>query len=149
MSTKSVLNDLIETLADGREGFAKGAEKLSDDGRDDLARTFRELSEQRSRFADELRQVGRQLGEDIDETGSLGGALHRGWMSIKDALSGDDPGGVLDAAEQGEDHAKSEYADALDGDDLPPQVRVVVERQAGEISAAHERVRELRDAHTV
>ena len=37
-------------------------------------------------------------------------------MALKDALSSDDPQGVLDAAEQGEDHAVKEFQSALDAD---------------------------------
>ena len=72
------------------------------------------------------------------------GALHRGWMSIKDAVSGDDAKGVLDAAEQGEDHAKSEYADALKSD-ISAHLRTVVERQATQVKLVHDEVKALRD----
>ena len=35
----AVTKDLIQTLEDGREGFATGAEKLAADGETDLATT--------------------------------------------------------------------------------------------------------------
>lgn len=143
---EKVTKDLIETLEDGREGFTKGAEKLTDIGRSDVAGTFRELASQRATFAKELRDLAQQYGDNIEEDGSMLGALHRGWMSIKDAVNGDDPDGVLDAAEQGEDHAKSEYKDALDSD-ISAHLRAVVERQQTEINAAHDRVKALRDAN--
>ena len=143
---EKVTKDLIETLEDGREGFTKGAEKLDDIGRADVAATFRELAGQRATFAQELRDLAQQYGDNIEEDGSLLGALHRGWMSIKDAVNGDDPEGVLDAAEQGEDHAKSEYQDALDAE-ISPHLRTVVQRQQADIIAAHDRVKALRDAN--
>ncbi len=52
---------------------------------------------------------------------------------------------MLDAAEMGEDHAIKEYDKALDAD-ISPGLRTVVQRQATEVKAAHDKVRALRDA---
>lgn len=141
---EKVTQDLIETLEDGKTGFTKAADKLVDSDRPDLAGRFREFADQRARLADELRRLAAQYGDHIDEDGSLAGALHRGWMAIKDAVAGDGPEGVLDAAEQGEDHAMSEYADALAAD-ISAHLREVVERQQREVGAVHDEVRALRD----
>ena len=141
---EKVTKDLIETLEDGKAGFAKAAEQLADTDRADLAPRFHELSAQRGRFADELRQLAAQYGDPIDEDSSLAGSLHRGWMAIKDAVTGDNAVHVLAAVEQGEDHAKSEYSDALD-EELSPHLRTVVERQQREILTVHDEVRALRD----
>ena len=147
MSTDAaVTRDLLETIEDGKEGFAKGAEKLADSDRPELAATFRELSEQRAKFASELQGMAQAYGDDIRESGSLAGVQHRGWMSLKDALAGTDPEGVLDVAEQGEDHAVSVYETAL-AQDISGDLRAVVERQFTEVRAAHNRVRSLRSAH--
>lgn len=143
---EAVTKDLLETLADGEEGFAKGADKLDDTESAEIAATFRKLSGQRAQFAAELRELARQYGDEVDSSGSVAATFHRGWMAIKDAVSGSDPKGVLDAAEQGEDHAVGEYEDAL-AKDLSPTMRTVVERQANEVRAAHDEVRRLRDAH--
>jgi uncharacterized protein (TIGR02284 family) len=59
-------------------------------------------------------------------------------------LTGDDAHPVLAAAESGEDHAVSEYEDAL-AMDLPSQVRELVARQAVEVRAAHDVVKAMRD----
>ncbi len=145
MSTEGVIKDLIETLEDGRKGFESGAEKLAGSDRPDWARTFRQYSEQRARFAAELRDVAASHSITVHEDGSALGALHRGWMALKDAIAGDDPEGVLDAAEQGEDHAVGEYESAL-GEELPADVRTLVERQYQEVCQAHDVVKRLRDA---
>jgi uncharacterized protein (TIGR02284 family) len=143
---EAVTKDLIETLEDGKEGFAKGAEKLENSDAPDLATTFRHFSEQRSSFSAELREIAKDYGDNIHESGSVAGALHRGWMSLKDALAGSDPNGVLQAAEQGEDHAVKEYEKALN-DDISPTLRAVVVRQAEEVKAAHDQVRTLVASH--
>lgn len=146
MSTdKRVTKDLIETLEDGRKGFEQGAEMLTDSTRPEWAATFRQFAEQRARFSAELDTMAESYGDDIDESGSFAATVHRGWMSLKDALSGSDPDGVLDVAEQGEDHAVSEYEKAL-AEDISAGLRTVVERQLGEIRQAHDTVRALRDS---
>ena len=141
---EKVTKDLIETLEDGKAGFTKAAERLADTDRADLAPRFHEFAAQRGRFADELRELAAQYGDRIDEDGSLAGSLHRGWMAIKDAVTGDGAEQVLGAAEQGEDHATSEYRDAL-AEDLSPHLRAVVERQQRDVVSAHDEVRALRD----
>lgn len=141
---EKVTKDLIETLEDGKAGFTKAAERLAESDRADLAPRFHEFADQRGRFADELRQLAAEYGDPIDEEGSLAGSLHRGWMTLKDALTGDGAEQVLAAAEQGEDHAKSEYSDAL-AEDLSPHLRTVVERQQRDVVSAHDEVRALRD----
>ena len=147
MSTdEKITKDLIQTLKDGREGFAKAADKLATDGREDLAERFREFSTQRDTFATELKQLAGAYGDDADTSGSVAGAVHRGWMTLKDTLAGSDPEGVLDVAEQGEDHAKSDYSKALEAD-ITAGLRTVVERQYAEVQRTHDIVRDLRDAY--
>ena len=110
MSTdEKISKDLIQTCKDGRDGFAKAATKLSETGRPDVAERFQEFSTQRDKFATELEQLAGAYGDDADTSGSVAGKMHRGWMSLKDALTGSETEAVLDVAVQGEDHAKSEY----------------------------------------
>jgi len=147
MSTdRRVTKDLIQTLEDGKDGFARAAEKLADSDQPELSSRMRTFSEQRAAFSAELEQIAAGYGDDIDEDGSVGGAIHRGWMAVKDAISGSDAQGVLDAAEQGEDHAIAEYEDAL-GKDISPELRVVIERQFTAVEQAHNEVRALRNAN--
>lgn len=146
MSTdKRVTKDLIETLEDGRDGFAHAADKLGESDRPDLSTKFRAYSDQRAAFSAELDRLAAQYGDDIDEDGSMGAAVHRAWMTVKDAISGSNPEGILDAAEQGEDHAVAEYEKALNAD-ISPNLRTVIESQFTEIKTAHNEVKSLRNA---
>jgi uncharacterized protein (TIGR02284 family) len=142
---EATTKDLIQVLEDGKNGYAKGAAKLRESDRPDLATVFQRFSEQRGTFVAELRQLSVAYGDDVKEQGSVAGAVHRGWMTVKDAMSGDDPDGVLDVAEQGEDHAVSEFDKAL-ARDLSTTLRTVVERQGAAVRAAHDEVRRLRAA---
>jgi uncharacterized protein (TIGR02284 family) len=147
MSTDAdVTQKLIKTLANGEEGFTRAAEKLSEHDRPDLATKFQAFATQRAEFARELQALGGEYGDRLEKTGTAPGAMHRGWMAVKDMLSGSNVEGVLEAAEQGEDHAVAEYHDALQDDDLSGRLRAVIERQGTAVKAAHDEVRSLRDA---
>ena len=102
-NTTSILNDLIETLKDGQEGFRAAAEDVKSS---DLKTLFSEYSLQRSQFAGELQSLAHSLGEKEPETaGSVSGALHRGWINLKSALTSKDEQAILAECERGEDSA--------------------------------------------
>lgn len=136
-----VLNDLIETCKDGAKGFATAAE---DADSANLKTLFAKLSAQRESFAADLEGIVSSLGGKPAESGHVAGAAHRGWINLKAAVSGNDDKAILNECERGEDYAKKAYADALK-ETLPGEVRAVVERQARDVGAAHDQVRNLRD----
>ena len=140
-----VSKNIVEVLEDGKKGFDHAADKLAESNRADLAPMFRAFSEQRAGFAAELTTMAAAYGDEIDEHGSVKGTIHRGWMAVKDALSGSDPDGILDAAEQGEDHAVDSYKKALD-EDISPELKDVLRRQMGTVQATHDQVKALRNA---
>ena len=134
--------ELVETLKDGEKGFADAADKVRDGDHSAWATTLQRLSEQRAGFWREIVDMGHEYGDDVDNSGTVAAAVHRGWLSVKDALTGDDPEGVLKAAVTGEDHAISEYDDALKMD-LSAGFREVVERQRAAVVAARDEVKAL------
>ena len=139
----STLNELIETCKDGQEGFKQAAEGVE---RSDLKSLFFEFSQQRAHFAGELQQIVQKLGEEPTSSGSTAGALHRGWINIKAAVTGKDEAAVLNECERGEDSAKKTYKDALE-DPLPSYIADVVRNQYESIQMAHDRVKALRDSY--
>ncbi len=138
----STLNGLIETCKDGQEGFAEAADGVE---RSDLKSLFYEFSQQRAQFSGELQSLVRSLGGDPENTGSTLGALHRGWINIKSAVTGKDDEAILNECERGEDAAKAAYKDALTKG-LPANVSEVVGTQQSSIISAHDRVKALRDS---
>jgi uncharacterized protein (TIGR02284 family) len=138
MSTdEAVTKDVLETLEDGKDGYTKGAEKLSDLGDTTMITKFRDLAGQRTRFADELQTMAKAYGDDPDRSGSVVATLHRGWMSLKDALSKDSVEAIVTTAQQGDDHAITEYEKALK-EDISGGLRTVLERQLAEIRVARQ-----------
>jgi uncharacterized protein (TIGR02284 family) len=139
----SVLNNLIETCKDGQDGFQTAAEGVK---RSDFKSLFYQYSQQRAQFAGELQaEVGR-LGGEAEKTGSVAATLHRGWINIKSAVTGEDETAVLAECERGEDSAVSNYKDALADANLPSDVRAIVERQYAQVREAHDRIRNLEHA---
>ncbi|MCC8400425.1 PA2169 family four-helix-bundle protein [Paraburkholderia sp. MMS20-SJTN17] len=139
----SVLNVLVETSKDGEKGFMKAAQDAHDE---ELKTLFRSTAEDCSRGARELQDAVQTLGGKPESGGSMSGALHRGWVDVKSAVGDRSDHAILAECEKGEDVAKRRYHDALEKD-LPPDVRVIVERQYQAVLQTHDRVRDLRDRY--
>ena len=135
------LNDLIETSLDGDAGFQSCADKA---GNPALRMFFEQKARRCREGAVQLQQIVREMGGDPDRQGSMSGDMHRFWISIKSTIAGMDDHALLDACERGEDAAKESYEDAL-RQELPGDVRRIVENQYREVCANHDRVKELRN----
>ena len=139
----STLNKLIETCKDGQEGFRLAAEAVTDD--EDLKGFLFSCSLQRSKFAGELQNEVIALGEPgPSETSTTVAALHRGWINLKTALTGNDNHAILAECERGEDSAVAEYRKAANSN-LSDTLKEIVQRQFQEVLATHNSVRGLRD----
>ncbi|MBC7910501.1 MAG: PA2169 family four-helix-bundle protein, partial [Pyrinomonadaceae bacterium] len=118
----STLNNLIETCKDGQNGFQTAAEGVKNS---ELKTLFSTYSQQRAQFAAELQNEVRRLGGDPEKTGSVAATLHRGWIDIKSAVTGEDEGAVIAECERGEDSAVKNYKDAQ-ATSLPDEVSTIV-----------------------
>ena len=94
------LNDLIQTCKDGELGFQSAAEGLKNP---EIKAKFQEYSRQRAEMARELQAEVRRLGGDPEKYGSVSGSLHRGWLDVKQSITGKDDAGITAEAERGED----------------------------------------------
>lgn len=145
MSNESidVLNDLIENAKDGEYGFTECAERVQ-------SPTAKSTLQQRAAdcrsAALELQALVTRLGGKPADGGTALGALHRGWISVKDALTPDSDRRMLDEAERGEDTALARYRKALKADGLTPEVRDVITRQMAGAQANHDQIKRLRDS---
>lgn len=137
----SVLNDLVETTKDGELGFRAAAE---DTVNTELRATFLRRAEDCAAGAAELQQLITRLGGEPEKSGSLAGAMHRGWINLKASVSGRPDIAILEECERGEDVAKARYRKALD-DGLPEDILTVVQRQYEGVVRNHDQIRNLRD----
>ncbi|MDB5885784.1 MAG: hypothetical protein JWR74_1955 [Polaromonas sp.] len=138
----STLNNLIETCRDGEYGFSTSAEHTKSP---DLKSLLSRHAEECRTAAHELQALVRQLGGEADEGGSVSGALHRGWVSVRGTLTGFSDQAMLDECERGEDVAVASYRKALK-QDLPPAILSVVQKQAEGAQRNHDQIKALRDS---
>jgi uncharacterized protein (TIGR02284 family) len=140
--TISKLNGLISICRDGQAGFKQAAEGIKNA---ELKPLFYEISRQRATFVGELQDLVRTLGGDPENTGSVTGAIHRGWLNLRGAVSGGDEAAILSECERGEDAAKAEYQKVLEGE-LPAYILQTLQQQYAAVLEAHDRVKALRDS---
>ena len=137
-----VLNELLESCRDGEYGFTTSAEHATSE---DLKTTLVRHAQECRTAGQELQTLIRQLGGEPDDGGSISGALHRGWVSVRGTLSGYSDEAMLDECERGEDSAVARYRKALK-ENLPSAIRGVVERQAQGAQKNHDQIKAMRDA---
>lgn len=133
------LNRLIATCRDGERGFRYAANHVRTPA---VKALFLEIAGQRERFAADILTHAQRLGGANEPDGSLAGALHRGWMALKDVVAGHEDTAIIREAERGERSALAAYEDALDGM-LPPTTRAIIEQQCAAIRECHNRVHAL------
>lgn len=136
------LNKLIETCKDGEAGFKTCAEDIS---RADLKQLFSQRAQQCAEAAAELQKTVLAFGAEPEDSTSTSADLHRRWVDLKSLITGKDDEAILNEAERGEDVAKSRYSEALK-ENLPSDIRALVQRQYEGVLRNHDEVRALRNA---
>jgi len=141
--TRDALRELLTLNIDSRDGFRAASEKMDDVTVGSLCQT---LAMQRQAQADELARILEINAENPDRSGSFAAQAHRIWMEIREALSPDNTYALLAEAERGEDHIKQAYEETLKKS-AGSAVTDVLNQQYGQVKAAHDRVRMLRDEY--
>jgi len=138
-----ILQDLAQVCFDSAEGFRQAAEEVADQP---LTQLFRELSDERSLFAQELNRLATYKGgKGESETPSLAATAHQWWMAARAKIATDDVLAVLQEAERGEDVIKAKFKDALERLPSDKPIHKRVNQQFEQIKTGHDRVRDLRD----
>ena len=106
-----VLNDVLESARDGEYGFQSCADHADSA---ELKSIFLRHSQQCAAAAQELEREIRRFGGEPASGGTVAGAVHRGWVSVKAALSSRDDKAVLEECERGEDAAVARYRKGLE-----------------------------------
>ena len=142
MANSEELKDLIRINNDRVTGYSKAAAQAKDR---DLQSLFSELAQQSRQFASELRSLLNDSDKEVADETTTAGKIYRTWMDVKATFGGDDRKGVLASCEFGEDAAQKAYKEALEDDDLSPDVRAVFEDQKAILRQAHDRIKMMRD----
>ena len=139
--TIAELQGLTQINFDSRDGFRHAAGEMKSAP---IVKLFRELAEERARQAAELQHFVAINEKEPKREGSLAGAVHRTWITVRDAVSGSQSETVLAEAERGEDQIKQAYQAALKKT-AGSAVNDVLQRHYAAVKDAHDRVRTLRD----
>jgi uncharacterized protein (TIGR02284 family) len=135
------LKHLLHIANDGKEGYKTAAE---DADSAELKALFTTYSIQRSEFEMELKSCLQQLGASSDnESGGPLGAIHRVWMDVKTALTGNDNHAILDACITGEKAAIEAYDKVLSNTTLSQEMRETLNSQRSDISECLRNVQNL------
>src|SRR5687768_5271945 len=92
----------------------------------------------------ELSSEVRRYGGDPDISGSAAATLHRVWVDLKTAITNNDNLAVLEECERGEAAAVIAYENAL-RQEMPLDLRALLDQQYEGAKRNHDRVRQLRD----
>lgn len=137
-----ILNDLLENARDGEYGFRASAEAVESAS---LKQVFDSRADSCRDAAAELIPLIVAYGGEPADGGTTTGALHRGWVKVKEAVGANSEGSILDEAERGEDASLARYRKALK-QQLPGDVRSVVQQQMQGAQRNHDEIKALRDA---
>jgi uncharacterized protein (TIGR02284 family) len=140
-----VLNRLIRASRDAELGFMAAADGVADP---ELVQLFAEYGLQRAKHVVELQERVRSLRDTPEDSGTVGGEVHRAWMGLRAAVDSAETHSILAECVKGEKTALRAYREALAERDVDAQTRELVQRQYELVQAAHDRVRQLRDSAT-
>ncbi|QIL74699.1 ferritin-like domain-containing protein [Hymenobacter sp. HDW8] len=147
-NTARAYNDLVEINETGAKGYQEAAEGATSP---QLKSQLSQFSQQRAQFASELKQQARQFGINTEAGNTVEGvvadaaaAVHRGWINIKSAITGQDDNAILGECETGDKVALEAYEQALKAEGLPAEAKSIIQKQHGEILAAKNQITSLK-----
>jgi uncharacterized protein (TIGR02284 family) len=136
----ATLNTLIATLYDSIEGYEKSA---GDARNPALSAKFTARAEERRRAVTTLQEAVRAAGGEPDDDGSLAGSVHRMFVNLKTAVTGNDDQAIVNEVERGEDYLKAKFEAALQTD-LNPTARTAVQTAWESVRAGHDEMSQLK-----
>lgn len=138
-----ILNTLIGTLLDSVEGYQKAA---ADTENTRYAEMFNSRARERQQAATKLQAAVARLGGDPADDGTTAGAVHRGWIGLKEAVVGKDDKAIVNEVERGEDYLKAKFETAMQNKDLPTEARSAVDEAWQSVRAGHDEMSQLKHA---
>ncbi|AZB29353.1 ferritin-like domain-containing protein [Chryseobacterium balustinum] len=142
--TVATLNDLLNITNDRIQGFAKVEDKVWDTY-SPLKGDYDQMVAQSQVMKSELINLITERGGNPDNTGTAAGAIHRGWIDVKNSFSGDKTESTLENVVFGEEAAIDAYQDALDSGDLCPESSRVVSDQLHYLKSSYNKFNNLNE----
>jgi len=135
------LRQLISISEDCRDGYLEASASVRNK---DLQELFAMISQQRREFAMELQRLVLSFHGEPDPGKDFPGLVRLFWLELKAAITAGDEHTILYECERSEEAAVNAYRSVLKDTNLPPDVRLTVERQWEAVQKSHERIRHLR-----
>ncbi|ANY19215.1 hypothetical protein A6F68_00686 [Tsuneonella dongtanensis] len=139
----TTLNTLIATLIDSVNGYQKAA---ADTENARFAEMFNARAQERQAAVSKLQAAVARMGGNPEDDGTTAGAIHRGWINLKEAVVGRDDEAIVNSVESGEDYLKEKFETALKHKDLPADARMAVEEAWTSVKAGHDQMSQLKHA---
>ena len=139
----TALNTLIGTLIDSVNGYQKAA---ADTDNSRFAEMFNARAQERQGAITKLQAVVARLGGNPEDDGTTAGAIHRGWINLKEAVVGRDDEAIVNSVESGEDYLKEKFEAVMNHKDLPAEARTAVEEAYQSVRAGHDQMSQLKHA---
>jgi len=139
----TTLNTLIGTLIDSVNGYQKAA---ADTENPRFAEMFNARAQERQAAVTKLQAAVARMGGNPEDDGTTAGAIHRGWINLKEAVVGRDDEAIVNSVESGEDYLKEKFEAALKHKDLPADARAAVEEAWTSVRAGHDQMSQLKHA---
>lgn len=137
----SVLNDLIQVTLDSAHGYT---DAVADTKNPTFKTMFGKRGIERKQVAATLQtEVRRLLGGEPSQAGTFMGKIHRSIMNLKASVTGSDAG-IVASVEDGEDHIKKQYEEALADTELSAPVLDTIRTAYASIVAGHNEMRDLK-----
>lgn len=136
------LQELLKKNYDAEKGFKKAIEKTKHQG---LKGFLKNQAISRNHFATELDKTIREMNEHPEEEGTASGTIHRGWINLKTAISGNDDKAVLEECIRGDKSSVKEYQEKLEEIRFSPPMENLLNQQLQSIKATLNRVKSLED----
>ncbi|MFN8441407.1 MAG: PA2169 family four-helix-bundle protein [Caldilineaceae bacterium] len=135
---RSTLQQLIRLNYDGVGAYEMAATLLKNDHYIEICHDF---VGQRRHFIDELSQILIRYGGTPPDSQSFNGLMNDVWMNIQSLVSGDD-GAIVTECDRGNQLAVDLYYRAQN-EELPEDVRTLVQNQFSLLKGEHERIHRL------
>lgn len=131
----SNLNQLLEKTYDAEKGYKEAASNAKNAK---MKSFLEEQSQQRNSFGREIKQEIKAFDQEPDKGGSVKGTLHRTWMDVKTAFSGDENETVMEEVQRGEKAAIEDYDEILGESSLPASTKSMLQSQRQKIEQAQQ-----------
>ena len=141
--TTTTLNTLIGTLIDSVDGYEKSASEVENQR---YAALFTARAAERRSAIQGLQAAVAAAGGNPEDDGTVAGAAHRVFQSLREVVSTRDDAAIVAEIERGEDYLKEKFEAAMAHVDIDDHARGAVSQAWQSVKAGHDEMRDLKHA---